>query len=152
MPGVPRRRIEDLPYAALILRRLLRASGVNRVVFSANGLREGWFARMMPPEIRAEDPLLAAGRDLTRGILRDADLPPALIAWTNPLFPGRDRGAAAAAGGGVLALRYRQPRTSGISRGAGVSARAAPAGDRAGPPCAGVSGADHGAALRGGAG
>ncbi len=88
MPGVPRRRIEDLPYAALILRRLLRASGVNRVVFSANGLREGWFARMMPPEVRAEDPLLAAGRDLTRGILRDVALPPALIAWTNPLFPG----------------------------------------------------------------
>jgi exopolyphosphatase/guanosine-5'-triphosphate,3'-diphosphate pyrophosphatase len=87
MPGVPRRRIEDLPYAALILRRLLRATGVNRVVFSANGLREGWFARMMPPEVRAEDPLLAAGRDLTRGILRDAALPPALVAWTNPLFP-----------------------------------------------------------------
>jgi exopolyphosphatase/guanosine-5'-triphosphate,3'-diphosphate pyrophosphatase len=87
MPGVPRRRIEDLPYAALILRRLLRASGVNRVVFSANGLREGWFARMMPPEVRGEDPLLAAGRDLTRGILRDAALPPALVAWTNPLFP-----------------------------------------------------------------
>jgi exopolyphosphatase/guanosine-5'-triphosphate,3'-diphosphate pyrophosphatase len=87
MPGVPKRRIEDLPYAALILRRLLRASGVERVVFSANGMREGWFARLMPPEIRAEDPLLAAGRDLTRGTLRDASLPPALVAWTTPLFP-----------------------------------------------------------------
>lgn len=87
MPGVPRRRIEDLPFAALILRRLLRSSGVNRVVFSANGLREGWFSRMLPPETRAEDPLLAAGRDLTRGILRDPGLPPALVAWTNPLFP-----------------------------------------------------------------
>ncbi len=87
MPGVPRRRIEDLPYAALILRRLLRSSGVNRVVFSANGLREGWFARMLPPETRAEDPLLAAGRDLTRGQLRDPGLPPALVTWTNPLFP-----------------------------------------------------------------
>jgi exopolyphosphatase/guanosine-5'-triphosphate,3'-diphosphate pyrophosphatase len=87
MPGVPRRRIEDLPYAALILRRLLRTSGVSRVVFSANGLREGWFARMMPAEVRAEDPLLAAGRDLTQGSLRDPELPPALVAWTNPLFP-----------------------------------------------------------------
>jgi exopolyphosphatase/guanosine-5'-triphosphate,3'-diphosphate pyrophosphatase len=87
MPGVPRRRIEDLPYAALILRRLLRSSGVNRVVFSANGLREGWFTRMLSPEIRTEDPVLAAGRDLTRGLLRDANLPPALVAWTNPLFP-----------------------------------------------------------------
>jgi exopolyphosphatase/guanosine-5'-triphosphate,3'-diphosphate pyrophosphatase len=88
MPGVPRRRIEDLPYAALILRRLLRSSGVSRVVFSANGLREGWFARMMPPEVRAEDPMLAAGRDLTRGTMRDANLPPALVSWTNPLFAG----------------------------------------------------------------
>ncbi len=87
MPGVPRRRIEDLPYAAIILRRLLRASGVNRVVFSANGLREGWFSRMLPADVRMEDPLLAAGRDLTRGILRDPGLPPALITWTNPLFP-----------------------------------------------------------------
>jgi exopolyphosphatase / guanosine-5'-triphosphate,3'-diphosphate pyrophosphatase len=87
MPGVPRRRIDDLPYAALILRRLLRASGVERVVFSANGLREGWFSRLMPDAVRAEDPLLAAGRDLTRGILRDVKLPPALVGWTNPLFP-----------------------------------------------------------------
>ncbi len=87
MPGVPRRRIEDLPYAALILRRLLRASGVERVVFSANGLREGWFTRLLPPEVRAEDPLLAASRDLTRGSLRNAGLPPALITWTSPVFP-----------------------------------------------------------------
>ena len=87
MPGVPRRRIEDLPYAALILRRLLRASGADRVVFSANGLREGWFTRLLPPEVRAEDPLLAASRDLTLGSLRNAGLPPALITWTSPIFP-----------------------------------------------------------------
>jgi len=87
MPGVPRRRIEDLPYAAIILRRLLRATGAARVVFSANGLREGWFTRLLSEDIRAEDPLLAASRDLTRGVIRDADLPPALIEWTSPLFP-----------------------------------------------------------------
>lgn len=87
MPGVPRRRIEDLPYAAVILRRLLRATGAARVVFSANGLREGWFTRLLPPHIRAEDPLLAASRDLTRGVIRNANLPPALVEWTAPLFP-----------------------------------------------------------------
>lgn len=88
MPGVPRRRIEDLPYAAVILRRLLRATGAKRVVFSANGLREGWFSRLLPPEIRAEDPLLAASRDLVRGMVRDANLPSALMEWTSPLFSG----------------------------------------------------------------
>lgn len=87
MPGVPRRRIEDLPYAAVILRRLLRTTGVARVVFSANGLREGWFCRLLPPEIRAEDPLLAASRELAAGTVRNSDLPDALVNWTASLFP-----------------------------------------------------------------
>ena len=87
MPGVPRRRIEDLPYAAVILRRLLRATGAARVVFSANGLREGWYCRLLPHEIRAEDPLLAASQDLALGTMRDKNLPHALVEWTAPLFP-----------------------------------------------------------------
>jgi exopolyphosphatase/guanosine-5'-triphosphate,3'-diphosphate pyrophosphatase len=87
LPGVPRRRIDDLPMAAVVLRRLLRATGVRRVVFSASGLREGWFAQRLPPEIRAEDPLLAAARDYASRLARDPALPPALLAWTDPLFP-----------------------------------------------------------------
>ncbi|MGC9269145.1 Ppx/GppA family phosphatase [Acidiphilium sp.] len=86
MPGIARKRIDDLPYAAIILRRLLRATNAARVVFSANGLREGWFLRQLPAEMRAQDPLVAAGRDLTVGLLRDPALPAALIAWTAPLF------------------------------------------------------------------
>lgn len=86
LPGVPRRRIDDLPFAAVVLRRLLRASGAARVVFSANGLREGWYLSQMPPEIRAEEPLLAAARDQGRRFGRDPALPPALFAWTEPLF------------------------------------------------------------------
>jgi len=87
-PGMPRRRVEDLPFAAVVLRRVLRASGARRVVFSANGLREGWYMQRMPEAIRAKDPLLAAGHDLARHYGRDPTLPPALLAWTDPLFPG----------------------------------------------------------------
>jgi exopolyphosphatase/guanosine-5'-triphosphate,3'-diphosphate pyrophosphatase len=86
LPAIPRRRIDDLPYAAIALRRVLRATGARRVVFSASGLREGWFMRRMPDAIRAEDPLLAAGREFAARLGRDPTLPPALIAWTNPLF------------------------------------------------------------------
>jgi exopolyphosphatase/guanosine-5'-triphosphate,3'-diphosphate pyrophosphatase len=88
LPGVSRRRIDDLPYAAVALRRVLRATGASRVVFSASGLREGWFMQRMPAEIRLQDPLLAAGRDLATGFGRDTALPPALLAWTEPLFAG----------------------------------------------------------------
>jgi exopolyphosphatase/guanosine-5'-triphosphate,3'-diphosphate pyrophosphatase len=87
LPAMPRRRIDDLPFAAVALRRLLRATGVRRVVFSASGLREGWFMRRLPDEVRRQDPLLAAGREMAARLGRDPSLPPALLGWTQPLFP-----------------------------------------------------------------
>ncbi len=83
-----RKRVDDLPFAAVVLRRLLRITGAKRVVFSANGLREGWYMGLLPPEVRQQDPLLAAGTDYARRLGREPGLPPALIEWTDPLFPG----------------------------------------------------------------
>ena len=83
----PRRRAEDLPYAATVLRRLLRQSGVRRVVFSANGIREGWFMQQVPAAVQAEDPMLAAATEMGVLMGRDAGMLPALVAWTAPLFP-----------------------------------------------------------------
>ncbi|HUN41319.1 MAG TPA: Ppx/GppA family phosphatase [Acetobacteraceae bacterium] len=87
LPAMPRRRIDDLPFAAVVLRRILRATGVRRVVFSASGLREGWFMQRMPDEIRHQDPLLSAGHEMAARLGRDPSLPPALLDWTSPLFP-----------------------------------------------------------------
>ena len=86
LPGA-KRRADDLPYAALVLRRLLRATGARQVVFSAYGIREGWFLRSVPNNVRSQDPLLAAVRAEAERMSRDTRLPPALIAWTAPLFP-----------------------------------------------------------------
>ncbi|MGG5811599.1 Ppx/GppA family phosphatase [Falsiroseomonas sp. CW058] len=88
MPGAPAKRLGDMPFAAVVLRRLLRATGARRVVFSANGLREGWYARLLPADVRGADPLLCAGRDLAARFGREPELPPALRAWTDPLFEG----------------------------------------------------------------
>jgi len=92
MPGAPAKRVGDLPFAAVVMRRLLRISGARRVMFSANGLREGWYARLLPPPVRGEDPLLAASRELCGRFGRDADLPPELMRWTAPLFEGESEG------------------------------------------------------------
>lgn len=86
IPGVPRRRIDDLPFAAVVMRRLLRATGCRRVVFSANGLREGWFMKRLPEPMRRLDPMLAAGQEFALRMGRDPELPAALFAWTAPLF------------------------------------------------------------------
>ena len=88
-PGSPRRRSEDLPYAAIILRRLLRLSGARRVVFSAAGIREGWFMQQVSPEIRRQDPLLAAGQEMAALLGRDARLPPPLSLGPPPSSPAK---------------------------------------------------------------
>ena len=90
MPAVPRRRLEDLPFAAVVLRRLLRATMARRVIFSANGLREGWYMSQIPPETQKLDPMIAAGEDLAQRYSRDPALPPALLQWTDPLFPNEE--------------------------------------------------------------
>jgi exopolyphosphatase/guanosine-5'-triphosphate,3'-diphosphate pyrophosphatase len=94
LPGAPRRRVDDLPFAAVVLRRLLRLTAVRRVVFSASGLREGWFMRRMPKEIRDQDPLLSAAWEMAARHGRDPSLPPALVEWTRPLFRGEPAEAA----------------------------------------------------------
>jgi exopolyphosphatase/guanosine-5'-triphosphate,3'-diphosphate pyrophosphatase len=94
MAGISRRRVEDLPFAAVVLRRLVRMSGARRVVFSASGLREGWLMRLVPPDVRDRDSLLAAGHDLAELYGRDPSLPPALLRWTAPLFPFETAAAA----------------------------------------------------------
>jgi exopolyphosphatase/guanosine-5'-triphosphate,3'-diphosphate pyrophosphatase len=87
LPGISRRRVDDMPFAAVVLRRLLRATNARRVVFSANGLREGWFMQLVSPSARAENPVLASGREMAARWGRDTSLPPALAAWTASLFP-----------------------------------------------------------------
>ena len=87
LPGAPRRRLDDLPYAAVVLRHLLRAAAPRRVVFSANGIREGWYMARLPPGTASQDPVLAAARELGVQNGRDPAMPAALAAWTAPLFP-----------------------------------------------------------------
>ncbi len=95
MAGAPQKRLADMPFAAVTMRRLLRATGASRVVFSANGLREGWYARLLAESVRQDDPMLAAARELAAAWGRDPGLPPALIAWTDPVFPEQDAGTRA---------------------------------------------------------
>lgn len=85
MASAPTKRVSDLPFAAVVMRRLLRASGAARVVFSANGLREGWYGRRLDAAERGRDPLLAAAIELGERLGRDPALPAALLRWTEAL-------------------------------------------------------------------
>jgi exopolyphosphatase / guanosine-5'-triphosphate,3'-diphosphate pyrophosphatase len=57
--AISRRRLEAVPVAALILRRLIAAGRPAHIVFSAFGLREGYAYGLLPDEA-ADDPLIEA--------------------------------------------------------------------------------------------
>ncbi|WP_293899677.1 Ppx/GppA phosphatase family protein [Phenylobacterium sp.] len=84
--GLSKKRFDTLPYSALVLDRLIERLGVERVVISAYGVREGLLLEAMPPEVRALDPLIEGCEALTahRGV--SPELGHALEAWVGPLF------------------------------------------------------------------
>jgi exopolyphosphatase / guanosine-5'-triphosphate,3'-diphosphate pyrophosphatase len=85
---ISRKRLEIVPLAAVMLRKLVAVAGPQRVIFSAFGLREGYAYGLIPPTERSPDPLLAACIAVAR---TESRFPPdgeRLQEWTAPLFPG----------------------------------------------------------------
>lgn len=91
---VSRNRLDALPWAALVLQRLLRSTGAASVVFSANGLREGVLFDRLGTAERLADPLIAACVDAVRGRERIAPHGEALRRFTASAFPGETARAA----------------------------------------------------------
>lgn len=86
IPGMSKKRIETLPYAALLLEALIEALGASRVSISAYGVREGLLFEAMPPRVRALDPLVEGSAALGARQGAAEDLGAALEAWLAPAF------------------------------------------------------------------
>jgi exopolyphosphatase/guanosine-5'-triphosphate,3'-diphosphate pyrophosphatase len=102
--GLSKKRFDTLPYAALVLEALIEQLGVERVIMSAYGLREGLLLEAMDPHERALDPLIEGCAALTavRGLSQEVGV--ALEVWLHPafsrlppVFEGRDPTLLAAA-------------------------------------------------------
>src|SRR5262245_3360608 len=88
MPGVSRRRTDTLPLACLALDRLLAALKPRNVVFSAFGLREGFYYSRLSQAERARHPLIAFAEEQGAD-WRRFDLSPAeIFDWLTPVFVG----------------------------------------------------------------
>jgi len=90
---IARKRLELVPSAALVLRKLVAIAAPQRVIFSAFGLREGYAYGFIPAWEREADPLIAACSAIARRQSRfglDGDR---LQAWTAPLFPDQSERA-----------------------------------------------------------
>ena len=82
--GVSKKRLETLPYAALVLEGLVERLGVERVELSAYGVREGLLFEAMSPAVRALDPLVEGCAALAERMGVAHALGPALEPWLRP--------------------------------------------------------------------
>jgi exopolyphosphatase/guanosine-5'-triphosphate,3'-diphosphate pyrophosphatase len=85
--GIAPKRLEVVPTAALVLRRLITAAAPQHVIFSAFGLREGYAYGHVP---HGADPLLEACRAIARRESRFRPDGDRLQEWTASLFPSLD--------------------------------------------------------------
>ena len=94
--GLSKKRVEALPYAAVLLEALVERLEFERVAMSAYGLREGLVFDAMAAELKGEDPLIAGCAALGARQSIAEDLGQALEAWLapamatlTPVFSGR---------------------------------------------------------------
>lgn len=85
-PGVSSKRIDTLPFAAVVLRALMKEADCERLIVSAGGIREGLLFDALPVDVRKEDPLIAGARFMGRRFSPEADMGDAVAALIGPLF------------------------------------------------------------------
>lgn len=96
IPDISSRRIPALPYGALVLERLLAATGASHVVVSSFGLREGVVYDGLEAEEKRKDPLIEGCKDLAGRLARFPEHGQELASWTEALFSDGGFGESAA--------------------------------------------------------
>lgn len=89
--GVSTARMELVPYAAEVLKRLVQTFTPKDIAISSYGIREGLLYEQMPQELRERDPLIEACRFAEA---KDARLPgfgKKLFRFVTPLFSAADK-------------------------------------------------------------
>jgi exopolyphosphatase/guanosine-5'-triphosphate,3'-diphosphate pyrophosphatase len=86
IPDISERRIDTLPFGALVLEKLIAAMKAKEIVVSAYGLREGILFDHLDRREQAKDPLIEGARDLAARLARFPEHGAELTPWTAPLF------------------------------------------------------------------
>mgnify|MGYP000205663221 FL=1 len=90
LPGVSKRRLENIAYAALVMQGLIEVLHFETLCFSAFGLREGLLFEALDAPLRTEDPLIAGCASLGHRLGINDDLGPALANWALEFYNSID--------------------------------------------------------------
>lgn len=88
MAGLTKRRVKDMPAAALVLKHVLERLEPEQLIFSGTGLREGMLYDQLAPATRQMDPLISGCREIGKQTGRFATEKEFLdlAKWLMPLF------------------------------------------------------------------
>jgi len=75
-----------LPYGALVLHEIVQLLRPSKIIFSGSGVREGYLYTTLPPQIQAQDPLLAAAKAMAILRARSPEHVRELMAWSGAAF------------------------------------------------------------------
>jgi len=102
--GLSKKRVDALPYAAILLESLIERMEFERIAISAYGLREGLVFDAMADALKRQDPLIAGCAALGARQAIAEDLGQALETWLapamaslGPVFPAKRDGVLTAA-------------------------------------------------------
>lgn len=86
IPDISERRIDTLPFGALVLEKLIGAMKAKEIVVSAYGLREGILFDQLDRREQMKDPLIEGCHDLAGRLARFPEHGEELTRWTSSLF------------------------------------------------------------------
>jgi len=86
VPGISRKRIETLPFAALVLEKALQVTKASQLVISAYGVREGLLYARLSEQERQVDPLISWAKGVGHRLGRFPEHGEELERFTAPLF------------------------------------------------------------------
>lgn len=84
---IGRNRMESAPYAAALMKSLLKRTGVRNLMFCTYGLREGCIYDDLSPEQRSLDPLIVMCREIALKMGRSVEDGEAFCRWIEPAIP-----------------------------------------------------------------
>ena len=93
--GIKNRRRSVLPYAALLMNRIIQIAEPRKIIFSANGVREGCLYDQLDPEVQKVDPLIDVCDRMPWSVTFGGVDGFRLASWMDQIFPdnkpGRER-------------------------------------------------------------
>jgi len=93
IPLISRRRVDALPFAAVVLEKLLQRARPENLVFSGFGMREGRMLSCLPPEVSSQDPLIAGCLSEAERSGRFSLHGEEILTWMAPVFDGETAAA-----------------------------------------------------------